>query len=102
MTIGVSNVSPADLSTLEPAATLTFDVTSFVAALSRVLVCMDFPESGRPPELVHDDTVFSAHYTESSRTAITGGYRFVLRNSEGWAAGLHPLIFAWDTAGQEL
>lgn len=100
--ITVGNIAPADLASVQPAATLAFDVTAAGPGLLRVVVCVELG-ADRAPELAHDGDAFHALYAEgSSRTGVAGGYRFVLRRADGWYAAPHPLIFAVDLAGQEL
>jgi hypothetical protein len=103
MAIAVTNVQPASLANVQPADTLSFDVTS-TTGLLRIIVCIGWPvETERAPELAHDGNAFQALYIEgSTRTAVAGGFRYVLRRAGGWYAAPAPLIFAVDSAGQEL
>lgn len=97
----VTNVTPASASTVQPADTISFDVTS-TAGFLRILVCVDPVDSGRAPELVHDGVEFQTLYEGSTRTAIVDGFHYVLRRAGGWYAAPRPLVFAVDLAGKEL
>lgn len=99
--ISVTNVSPAIESSVQPPGVLGFDVTS-TTGLLRILVCVDPFNSARAPELAHDGDSFQNLYEGSTRTAIAGGFRYVLRRAGGWYAAPRPLVFAVDLAGKEL
>lgn len=101
MSIAVTNVQPANLAEVQPADTLSFDVTS-TTGLLRVLVCVDPLNAGHAPELAHDGGSFQNLYEGSARTVIAGGFRYVLRRDGGWYAPPRLLIFAVDSAGQEI
>lgn len=97
----VANISPAPGTTLQPGDLISFDVTDDSGAFRRILVAAAF---GALPtrELVHDGDTFAPLYAAgSSRTAVEGGFRFVLRRAGGWPAAPTLTPFAIDTRGAE-
>lgn len=97
----VANVSPPDLSTIAPTDPLSVDVVAPSGA-RRFILAVVFPTTDNAPELAHDGDNFRTRYAASTRTPVAGGYRYVLRRSDGWYARPSPLIFAFDVFGQEL
>jgi hypothetical protein len=93
----VSNVlAPGEITRTTP---LVFDVTDG-EGLRRVLPSILFP--GRPPELAHDGEAFTVGYVDdSTRTAITGGWRYSLLRRGGWPAPPTLRVYALDTHGNE-
>lgn len=99
--ITLENVDPADFSTLGPYDPITFDVLA--SDLLRIIVGVEYPaDANKEPELAFDGTSFKTGFSGSTQTAVSGGYRLVLRRSGGWTSRPAPLIFAFDTSGQEL
>lgn len=99
----VQLVSPADGSKIVRSTQLVFDVTD-EAGLRLVLPAMKI--SG-DYELVHDGTAFTPRYIDSTREAITNGFRYTIIRAAGWpepAIGGEPLEielvpFVVDTGG---
>ena len=96
----LTNVSPASGSTIGAADSVTFDVTD-ETGLREVIVAVEFLASGSY-EVVHDGTSFAQAYRSSSRTAVTGGYRYTVSRAGGWPSSPQIRIFAIDTSGNEL
>lgn len=80
----ISNFVPATGSTVEAVDTIQFDITDNLDSFAAVMITVHFEAQG-VYEVVHDGTRFGPQYSgQSTRTAITDGYRFVLRRREGW------------------
>lgn len=93
----VTWISPTPGSVLGPNTPLVFDVTDNVG-LARALVKVIL---GQEWELPHDGAGFSPRYIAgSTRTTISGGYRFSLVRSGGWV-GSNPTVepIPIDTSG---
>ncbi len=96
----LTNVSPASGATIGAGDSITFDVTD-ETGLREVIVGVEFLSSGAY-EFAHDGTSFAQSYRASTRTAISGGFRYVLQRSGGWPSSPRIQIFAIDTSGNEL
>jgi hypothetical protein len=94
----VSNLVPSEGATILRDQALQFDVTDDGGAFSALLVVAVF-DTARPIELIHDGTRFSFPYTASSRTAITNGFRYLVRRTGGWPASPTFTVHAVDTGG---
>lgn len=77
----VALVSPAADSEVTRATPIVVDVTD-ASTLARVVLAARYP-SGRY-DVVHDGDRFADEYRGSSRTAITGGFRYRLLRTGGW------------------
>lgn len=78
----VSNVTPAEGTTLASDTVLGFDLTDAVG-LALALVWVRLPNGDT--EVVHDGTSFTERYgAESTRSAISGGWQYRLRRNGGW------------------
>lgn len=97
----ISNVLPANMSTILPTDTISFDVTFSTAGERRTLVAVRYADD-LSTDLVHDGANFEALYNTSTRNAIVGGWHYVLRKNNGWPSPPQPVIFAFDKAGEEL
>lgn len=94
----VSGVTPAGGATLVPTSTVQLDVTD-AGGFRRVLLVAELPTS---QEVIHNGAAFTATYQESTRTAITNGWRYVVRRVGGWPRGSWTLRpYAIDTSGNE-
>lgn len=92
----VSNIVPAPggLSRFGP---VQFDVTDDFG-FAALLVYVSFP--GRATELIHDSIQFHPKYASSSRTPISGGFRYVVRRDGAWPGNPSFVAYAIDTEGQ--
>ena len=95
------NILPAPNSSIDPAALIQFDVVDAGSAIVLVvpIIAVDPNVAG---ELVHDWTLgqFSPAYAQNStKVAITNGWRYTMRRLNGWFAP--PVLRAWavDAAG---
>jgi len=84
----IKNVSPSILFAIPPTSPISFDLISDVNSASTLLVGLPTilldPSTGAP-ELVHDGTNFTPLYKlHSTRTAITGGFHYVILRQGGW------------------
>lgn len=91
-------VSPPEGSSISSTTPLVIDVTDDLG-LRRVIIAARFPDG--TAELVHDGDLFSTRYASSSKTAISGGFRFTLRRQGGWFASPTIQVFPFDTSGNE-
>lgn len=84
---------------LTPATPVVFTVTDEIE-LRRVIVHVR--HAGRlAVEVVHDGDDFAPLYAGSSRTAITGGWRYSVTRLGGWLSAPTFRVFAADAAGNE-
>lgn len=82
----VTIVSPAAGSTIQREDQITVDVTDDSALFKRIQLQAYFP--GETTEVVHDGTQFQPGYRRgSTRSAIIGGYRYVLARDRKWPVG---------------
>jgi hypothetical protein len=96
------NITPTPSSTIDPSTSVSFEVVGDgVNALVLVvpIIAVDPNVAG---ELVHDWTTGAfepAYLKNSTRVAITNGFRYTVRRLNGWAAP--PVLRAWavDAAG---
>lgn len=94
----ISNVSPADMSQIQRSQAVKFQVTDD-ASLRRVFV---FVQMGDVNEVAWDGYTFTSKYAFGSRrTAITGGFEFVVLRSGGWLAGPQFTVHPFDASGNE-
>jgi hypothetical protein len=96
----VGSVSPPAGTAIQTTDPLSFDVTDDSGAFRRVLVCV--VQDGTT-EVAHDGTSFLGNYAggSSSRTAISGGFHFVILRDGGWIASPTVRVFAIDLQGNE-
>lgn len=77
----IANISPADGSTITRVTPIQFDVTD-ASSMPVVIVVAKYPS--QLWEVVHDGVSFAPNYANSTRNAISGGFRFVLSRLGGW------------------
>lgn len=97
----VTIVSPAPSTNISGTTPLVFDVTDN-GAFRRIAVRLKF--TGQNWEFVHDGDAFSPGYqANSTRVAISGGFRYSVRKDGGWPVGQVPrlTVYAIDTGGNE-
>ncbi len=98
----VTLVSPLSGGDLTADGAITVDVTD-VGGLSGVFLSASFTQGGRRVmrEVIYDIDGFDADYSNSTRTAITNGFRFILYRSAGWPVGLDLAfkVIPFDQAG---
>jgi len=96
----IANVAPADASPVSAAQLVSFEVTSS-PSLQRVMVFARFP-GAQIEEVVWDGSAFTERYAgTSSRTAITGGFRFQFRRGPTWPDGIVVSVYAVNTSAEE-
>jgi hypothetical protein len=94
----VSNVTPASGSTIAADDSVQFDVTD-AGGFHSLMVYVRFPDSEQY-EVIHDGTQFvPRHQRDSSRTSISGGYRYVVSRFGGWPSAPQIKIQAIDSSG---
>lgn len=97
----VSIVSPTPGTNISGVTPLVFDVTD-TGLFRRIIVRLKF--TGQNWEFIHDGDTFGPGYqADSTRTIISGGYRYSLRKDGGWPIGQVPrlTVYAIDTGGNE-
>lgn len=84
--------------------TIQFDVTDDLLVLGGVVVSIGFTGAkGGITEIVHDGDSFVAPYvSNSTRTPIATGYRFILVRADGWPDDFAIKVTAVDAAGNRL
>lgn len=95
------NVAPAPASVITADVALSFEITSS-PGLQRELVFARFPGAGIE-EVVWDGSAFTAAYSAlSTRTVISGGFRFRIIRTAVWPDSPQIAIFAFNTSAEEL
>lgn len=93
----ISGYSPAAGSTITRDQAIQFDVTD-ETGLASALVMATLGDG--QPEVVHDGTQFRGRYASlSTRSSISGGYRFVVRRTGGWTSSPTIQVVPVDTGG---
>ena len=96
-TVGAFVPEPGSITAASP---LQFDVLDESGDLLHVDISAAFAGSD-VRETVHDAVGFAANYRGSTKVAISGGVRFILRRAGGWPEGQLSLrIVAIDAAGK--
>lgn len=97
--VAFSSLVPTEGSDIEPDSTFAFTVLN-VAVLQVVVVAFQF-SSNENPEVAYDGTNFLGRYAGlSSKTAVTGGTRYVFGRAGGWPPGsVTPKAWAVDVTG---
>lgn len=99
----VTNFVPADTEDIVPTTPLTFDVL-YTAPIGTMTITVLYPATGAS-ETVFNHLGFSANYQPnglflgSERSAITGGFHFILRRRSGWFSAPRIIVEGADTSG---
>lgn len=94
----IDNFDPPVGTPLARSDSVSFDVTD-ETALRRVLVLVSL---GGSTYCVHDGFSFRDEFTNlSSRSAISGGYRYTVKRNGGWTSPPEFEVLAIDTSGNE-
>ena len=97
----IENITPPPGTQIEPTQAISFDVTDESGSFRRVLLTATLAKSG-VEEVVFDGAEFRGLYAgASSRSSISGGYRFVLLRGGGWPSSPTIRAFAIDRGGNE-
>lgn len=97
----LANVAPAAASLIASTQVLSFEITS-APALQRVMVFVRFPGAGIE-EVIWDGTAFTDRYAGvSTRTAIAGGFRYLVIRNPIWPDSPQLALYAVNTAAEEL
>jgi len=98
----ISNVDPADMSTIGRTDFIEFDVTDVDSEIQTVMVTARW-STNDPWEVIFDGDEFSPAYSLFSvRTVITNGYHFKVKRTLGWkSASLTFKVVAVDVTGVE-
>ena len=92
----VAVVSPA-LGNISATDSLVFDVTDS-DGFTELVVAVSFANGDY--EIAHDGTSFSSNYsTNSTRAAISSGYRYTLKRFNNWHSSPTVKVFPVDTLG---
>jgi hypothetical protein len=93
----VTLVSPAEDSEITRATAIVIDVTD-ASSFAAIFVWVVYPNGST--DVVHDGEGFAVPFAGSStRTSISGGYRYTLRRAGGWPAAPTVRVRPVDTAG---
>lgn len=99
----LSGVTPEEDSQINGDTAIQFDVTDDENLVGVELAVFFGGDYADYDERIHDGTSFTPRYTAgSTRTAITDGYRYVLRRSGGWLVDPTFSVRAWDASGNVL
>lgn len=96
----LSNVSPANASTVLRTDALAFDVTHALGHLGLVVVWATHADGRK--ELVHDGSAFASAYSGSTRSAVSNGYHFSLVRGATWPTASLALSIAADDTAQSV
>lgn len=95
------NVAPSPASVITADVAVSFEITSS-PGLQREMVFVRFPGAGIE-EVIWDGTGFTAPYAaRSTRTAITGGFKFYVIRTAAWPDSPQIAVFAFNTSAEEL
>ncbi len=92
----IENVTPASGSRLHRLSPVQFDVLD-ASAFAAVLLLVRYPSGAY--EVVHDGTSFADAYAGSTRSSISGGYRFTVSRAAGWREAPTFRVIAVDAEG---
>ena len=98
----VSNVDPADGVEIGRTDFIELDVTDADSAIRAIILMASWSDAS-PTEVVWDGDDFGPNYSRYSvRTAITDGYHFKLKRTQGWqSASVTFKPVAIDVTGSE-
>jgi fibronectin type 3 domain-containing protein len=95
----VASVSPAPGDTVTATTPLVVDVTDAGGSLRRAIVTV---RQAGVEEVAHDGERFVGFFAAlSSRSPVSGGWRYSLRRSGGWTSSPAVRVYAIDTSGNE-
>jgi len=94
----VSNLEPPAGSLVRPDTPISFDITD-ADGFSLIIPMMSLNDFTTPEPVTNNLDGFEPLYQGSTRTAITGGYHYVLRRKGGWTATPRLIIWAVDRVG---
>jgi hypothetical protein len=96
----IGSIVPAPGTAIASTDPLQFDVTDNSGAFRRILIAVVL---AGVTELAHDGNSFLGNYAGGacSRTAISGGFRFVVLRDGGWPSSPTIRVFAVDQSGNE-
>lgn len=98
----VGNYVPAVGTPIQTTDAVQFDVTDDESFFRRIVVTVTFASTTGDDGVVHDGVAFKGPYAaQSSRSAIVGGWRYVVRHADGWPGTPTFETFAIDHDGNE-
>jgi hypothetical protein len=97
----VTVVSPAAGTNISAGQPITIDVTDNGGAFARVILVARYASLGGAEEVVHNGDRASLLYAATTRTAISGGFRYVVSRVGGWLADPILDVYATDATGVE-
>lgn len=98
----IGNISPAPNTAINVNQSIQFDVTDASSSFRRVIVAVTQANSAGVEEIIHDGDAFRGYFAgTSSRTVISGGYRFAVLRSGGWQGAPTFRVYAVTTDGFE-
>lgn len=100
-TLTVNVISPTPGSTITTTTPFVVEVTDDSGAFRRVILTVQYERSG-VVEVVHDGDGFKGHYaSSSSRSLISGGWRYNILRAGGWTSSPTFEVYAIDRQGNE-
>jgi len=97
-------ISPAPGATLTAETPVVVDVTDADGGFARILLVVTIAPAVNAGValLVHDGVAFRPGFKDfSTRTVISGGFRYSIRKDLGWADAIRVEVFAIDDTGNE-
>jgi hypothetical protein len=95
----VLNYSPTLGSDINTDQALSVDVTE-ETAFRRILLFIQYTNGDT--DVVYDGDGFTPYFApESTRSIISGGFRFSIKRLGGWPASLTLKVYAYDQSGNE-
>jgi hypothetical protein len=92
----ITNFDPPVGTPIQRADPVTFEVTDLNLLRAEIFVSI-----AGDVFVVHDGVKFRGNFTQSSRSPIPNGFRFVVRRAGGWYAAPTFEVHAVDTGGNE-
>ena len=99
----ITNVTPTNLSNINPLTVISFDVTDSESPFRRIIIKLFYADGSW--DMVWDGDNFGPKFTNGSNVHVTiyQGHRFSIRRDGGWVVGnsVHLTPYAIDTGGNE-
>lgn len=97
----IANYSPTPGTQITEDQALSFEVTDDSGAFRRIIIVAYYADTGAS-EVIHDGDSFYPYFSaESSRVAITDGFRYTVKRVRGWPASPTIKTFPFDQSGNE-
>jgi len=98
----VTVVSPAVGTTISPTDALVIDVEDETSLQTSILMAKYLSAIlPSPSEVIWDGSSFLYPFTGSTRSSISGGWRYSITRTNGWSSSPTIKIYAVDSEGNE-